>query len=201
MGPQGGLHRGPARRHLVQNADVQVAVERHREGARNRRRGHHQDVRTSVVTLEQRHALTHTEPVLLVDHHQPEGTVPNRVLDQGVRADHDRGLSRGHRPQRLASLRGTQATRQELDLHVERGQERLDAARVLFGEDLGRRHQHRLRPSLDGQGHGEGRHRGLPRADVALEKAVHAPLRLHVGVDLAKRPRLGLRERKGQGLV
>jgi hypothetical protein len=47
--------------------------------------------------------------------------------------------------------------------------QRPQALGVLAGQDLGRRHHGRLTPGLDRRRHGEQGHRGLARADIALE--------------------------------
>ena len=61
------LDRLAARRQLVEDDDVEVAVVRERERPRDRRRGHDQDVRCRRPLALQRHPLVQTEPVLLVD--------------------------------------------------------------------------------------------------------------------------------------
>ena len=78
---------------LVEHRDIQVAVERQRERARDRRGGHHQHVRV-VALLAQGVALLHAEAVLLVHHRQPQPLKLDALLDQRVRADGHGGLRR-----------------------------------------------------------------------------------------------------------
>ncbi len=84
--------RPAAGRQLGKRGDVQVTEDGHGHRARNRRRGHHQHVRPAVAgLLAQRVPLFHAEPVLLVDHHQPEIGEPHLLLEQRMRADQDPG--------------------------------------------------------------------------------------------------------------
>ena len=69
---------------------------------------------------------------------------------------------------------------------------------VLLGERLGRRHQRALAARLDGAEQRVQRHDRLPRADVALEQALHRPLVAEVGVELRDRPLLVAREPERQ---
>ena len=57
---------------------------------------------------------------------------------------------------------------------------------MLAGQDLGRRHQGGLAAGLDGARHGEQRHHGLARADIALQQAQHAPVGAEIGADLGR---------------
>ena len=57
---------------------------------------------------------------------------------------------------------------------------------VLFGEQLGRRHQRGLEVVLHGEQHGEQRHDRLAGAHVAHQQPVHPLRRRHVGGDLAE---------------
>ena len=62
----------PPRRQLAERRDLEVAEHRHRHGPRDRRRGHHEQVRRPVGLGAQRVPLLDAEPVLLVDDDQPE---------------------------------------------------------------------------------------------------------------------------------
>jgi hypothetical protein len=58
---------------LVEHAEVEVAVERERQGARDGRRGHHQDIGLGGGgLLHQAKTLQHAEAVLLVDDDEAE---------------------------------------------------------------------------------------------------------------------------------
>ena len=85
--------RRPARRLLVERRDVEVAVERQREGARDRRRGHHEEVRRdapdAVGLGREGRPLRDAEAVLLVDHDEAEPEERDGVLEEGVRPDEE----------------------------------------------------------------------------------------------------------------
>ena len=67
-----------------------------RQGARDRRRGHHQDVGGAALGAEV-HALADAEAVLLVDDGQAEVAEGDVLLEERVGADEDGGLAGGER--------------------------------------------------------------------------------------------------------
>ena len=89
--------RGPSRRHLVDPADIHLAIDRQRQRPRDRGRGHHEQVRRALpVTLVAKpRALRDAEPVLLVDHDEPERSEPDTLGEQRVRPDQDVDLTGG----------------------------------------------------------------------------------------------------------
>ena len=76
-----------ARRHLVQKAQVKIAVDGQRQRARDGRGGHHQQVRVRALAA-QGGALGHAKPVLFVHDHQAQVGKLHRPFDQRVRAHH-----------------------------------------------------------------------------------------------------------------
>ena len=80
-----GHDRLAVRRRLRDLAHLEVAVDRERERARDRRRGHVQDMRRAA--LGERAALLDAEAVLLVDDRDREVGEVDPLLDQRVRAD------------------------------------------------------------------------------------------------------------------
>ena len=87
LGLRDRLDRKASRRHLPHDRDVEIAVGRERERARDGRRGHDQHVRVHPFRSE-RGPLEDAEPMLLVDDDEPELVEPDRVLDERMRADH-----------------------------------------------------------------------------------------------------------------
>ena len=76
------------RRQLPQLGLVEVAVDEHRRGPRDRGRGHDEDVGFVPLPPEQV-ALLDTEAVLLVDDGEAEARELDALVDERVRADHD----------------------------------------------------------------------------------------------------------------
>ena len=74
----------------------------------------------------------------------------------------------------------------------------LDGLEMLAREQLGRRHQRRLRAGLDRACHGEQRDHGLAAADIALQQTQHAVRTGEVGVDLGQRACLRAGQLEGQ---
>ncbi len=177
-----------AGRQLVENAQVQVAVERKRERARDGRRGHDEDVGLGAVFFHQAEALEDAEAVLLIDDDEAEIGELDFLLDESVRADDEVRLALSD-----AAARGA------LQIIVERAREERDAvllrraaedfARgeiVLRGENFSGRHERGLVAVLDGDQHGLERNDGFAGADVALEQAAHGRGAAHVRGDFAE---------------
>ena len=70
---------------------------------------------------------------------------------------------------------------------------------MLPRQQLGRRHQRRLRAGLHRARHGEQRDDGLAAADIALQQAQHAMRAREVGVDLGERAGLRAGQLEGEG--
>ena len=88
-----GVHLLPARRQLVDDGHVQIAVEDQRERARDGRGGHDQHV-GPLPLADQRRALPDAEAVLLVGDDEAEVPVFHILAEQGVRADDEVELAR-----------------------------------------------------------------------------------------------------------
>ena len=78
--------RRPPRRQLVELGDVEIAVQRQGQRARDRRRGHDQQVRHHAL-FAQRRPLGDPEAVLLVDDHQPQIGELDPLGQKGVGPD------------------------------------------------------------------------------------------------------------------
>ena len=88
---------GSPGRHLVDDRHVEVPVEGHRQGPRDRGGGHDQEVGIDLIgLLLEQHPLGHPEAMLLVDHGHPEPGEVDSFLDEGVGADQDVDLAAGH---------------------------------------------------------------------------------------------------------
>ena len=193
----GAIFGDPARDHglarrgrLGDLRDREVAVDGQRERARDRRRGHVEDVRSAAG--RERRALLDAEAVLLVDHGDREVAQLETLLDQRVRPDHDVGAER--RLPLALSRRAREQRAADAELEAEVG----DREEVLLGERLGRRHQRALAPALDRAQERVERDDRLARADVSLQEPLHRDGSREVAVDLADRLLLVRRERERQ---
>ena len=92
-------------RHLVDPADVHLAIMGQRQRARDRRRGHRQQMRRALGLFRQQQPLRHAEAVLLVDHDQAEAAgrrhaawkmawVPTRMSIDAVGEAHQHRFAR-----------------------------------------------------------------------------------------------------------
>ncbi len=132
--------------------------------------------------------------MLLVDDGEAEALEPHVVLDQRVGADRearDAGLDRFARRDLLLLL---QAAREPRDRHAQRPDPFGELSKVLLGQDLGGRHQHRLVAGIDGLQRGDGGHHRFAAAHVALQQPLHRMRSHEIGFDLADHA--GLRRRQ-----
>ncbi len=184
-----GLDPLPARRHLIDERDVQVAVDGEGQGARDGRGGHHQHVGTAALG-PQRGPLHDAEAMLLVHHHQAQAGEVDLLLDEGVGADGDVHLAAGRWPpgrppcpwpRRLPVRRATRSGLPryggwKTPLHSGSppvAEEGADRAVVLLGQDLGGGHDRPLAAAGRRRQQGGRGHHRLAAAHVALEEAAH----------------------------
>ena len=196
------LHRLAPGRQLVQGGGVEVAVGGQRERARDRRRGHVQDVRRQAFDAlgVERLALLDPEAVLLVDHAEAEAGELDRRLDQGVGADDQAELAAGEAVQRFPAPGRRRGPGEQRERRRRFGQQPAQGDGVLLGQRLGRRHQHRLEAGFERPQHRVERHHGLARADLAHQQPLHRLAGVEVGVDLVEGLELVAGRLEGQRL-
>ena len=176
----------------MQRGRVEVAVGGQRERARDRRRGHVQDVRRHPLhpLRVERLALLDPEAVLLVDDAEAEAGELHRRLDQRVGAD-DQPQLPGREPlQRFLAARRRRRPGQQRERRRLFGQQLAQGHRVLLGQGLGRRHQHRLEARFQRPQHRVDGDDGLAAAHLAHQQPLHRLARVEVGVDLVERLQL-----------
>ena len=192
--PDAGPDRDATGRWRAQVRDVEVRIEDLAERPRDGRRRHQQHVRRAPVGLGlERVALFDPESMLFVDDDEPEVAEADRVLDQRVRPDHDRRLSRGDVAERLGPAVRLERPGQQGHADPEIGQQRPDGLEVLAGEKVRRGQQRALQPVAGHGGERIGGDRGLARAHVALEQAEHRRGPREVVADRARRRHPGRR--------
>ena len=192
------IDRLPPGGQFVEAANIHLAILRQRQRARDRGRGHRERMRRAAALGGERQALRHAKAVLLVDHHEAEIAVIDRVLKDRVGADQelDRAIEQPHQD-RLA-LAPLGPARQQRDLHPRRAEHLPERLEMLARENFGRRKQRRLLARLDRDQHGIQGHHRLARANIALQQPQHRGLLRHVAFDLGDRARLRARQREGQ---
>ena len=186
----------------MQGGGVEVAVGGERERARDRRRGHVQDVRRHTFDAlgVERLALLDPEAVLLVDHAEAEAGELHGRLDQRVGADDQAELAAGEALQCFAAPRRRRRPGQQRERGRLFGQQLAQGHGVLLGERLGRRHQHRLEAGFERAQHRVERDHGLARADLAHQQPLHRLAGVEVGVDLVEGAQLVVGRLEGQRL-
>ncbi len=142
------VDRRAARRLLAQFRDLHVAEIGDDQGARNRRRGHHQHV-DGAALARQRQPLVHAEAVLLVDHREREIAKLDAFLEQRMGAHEQIDSSGVKRIEQLVALGAAFAAGEYRKRDAGRLGERGNALEMLPREDFGRRHDRRLMAGLD----------------------------------------------------
>ena len=87
IGAVHGFDRLATGRHLIDDADVQVAVRGHGQRPRNGRSGHHQHVRCWVGLGPELAALRHAKSVLLIDNSESQTFELDAGFDEGMGPD------------------------------------------------------------------------------------------------------------------
>ena len=196
-GDAAGLDRCAARRQLVQNGDVQIAVDEQAQRAGNGRCTHHQQVRIRGL-FGQHSALPYPKAVLLVDHGKTKPGKLYAFAEDGVGAHHKVGFVVPDGGKGGAACSGLHAAGQQGHPHPEGGKHPVQAFGVLGGQNFCRGQQRGLIPRSDAGPDGGSRHQRFAAAHIALQKAVHGSLARHVGQNLAHGPALGSGGGKGQ---
>ena len=159
--------------------EIAQSLERHRQRARDRRRGERQHVDLGAQP-PQLLLLAHAEAVLLVDDHEPEALELDVGLDELVRADHEVDRAVGEAFERDLGFLARAKARELRDLHRQLGEAVREDLQMLLGEQR-RRHQHRdLLAVGDGDERRAQRHLGLAEAHVAADQPVHRLARRQV---------------------
>ena len=180
-----------AGRKLVDDGDVEVAIEGHGEGAGDGGRGHHEDIGGDALARKAE-ALEDAETVLLVDDGEAEALELDVLFEDRVGADHDVHEALGDQLLELLLLAAREGSGEQNGDVTELLEDALEIVFVLVGEDLGGREHGDLVAVLDGDDGRLGGHDGLAAADVALEQAVHRTRLLHIVGDLLDDALLGV---------
>ena len=193
-----GLYRFSARWQFVDDAHVQVAINGHGEGARDRGGSHHEDMRWILALAPQFRSLCHTKAVLLVDDGNAQALEHHGVFQYGMGADQNLDIAGGEVGKNLFSFLSFHDARQQFYPDVHALQERVDGLEMLLGKDFCRCHHACLITVVQGDEHGHECHERLARAYIALQEAVHLSAAAHVGPDFVHHPFLRSRQFEGQ---
>ena len=173
-------------RRRLDHGQVADAREREVEGARDRRRGHREDVDGGAPLLDPL-LLRDAEALLLVHDEKAEVLELHVLREDPVRADDDVERSLGEAPEDLLLLFLRAEAREEVERDRERREPALERPEVLVREDRRRREKRGLLAVEDALEDRAHRDLGLAVSDVAAEEAVHRLVGLHVALHVADR--------------
>ncbi len=188
--------RRAAWRQFVDRGNIEVGEKTHRQRTWNRRRTHHQLVWFRAF-LHQRQPLADTEAMLFVDHCQAEPLEAASLLEQGMGAECKIGFARGNRLPGSGAFGLLLTAGYPGTAHAQSRERRCQLAIMLFGEDLGRRHEGGLKSVLDRLQAGKCRHHGLATTNIALQQATHRMRLRQIGANFL--PGTGLRTGEIEG--
>ena len=190
------------RRHFIDDRHVEVAVNSHRERARNGRRGHDEDIRRGLAHGKAG-ALRHTELMLFVDHHEAEVLERDAFVKQRVRPDDDvrRVVVTTTRDARGPKIQQRQRSALFLarsgakgDPHSQWLEPAAKNGVMLLGQYLRRGHKRGLKTGFDRQKHRRDRHDGFAGTDVALKQAIHGMFTRKIAPQFFDHAHLRIRE-------
>ena len=194
---QAGADGGTPRRQLINLADLQIAMHRQGEGARDRRGGHRQQMGLQALG-QQPVALAHSEAVLFIDHHQTEAIELHRVLQKGMGAHQQLQLAIDQVLQQLPSAACRCRAGEQGRGHPQLAEQGRQLAVVLLRQHLGGCHQGSLATGLHRGQQGCQGHQGLAAAHISLQQPSHRLGPGHVGPDLGQNPFLRTRQLERQ---
>ena len=174
-----GLDRGASGGQLVQNGNIQIAVNQQSQRAGDGGGAHDQQVRVCGLFC-QCAALTHPKAVLLVNDRQTQPGKLHPFAHQGVGAHHKVGFVIADSGQCGAAGSGLHAAGQQGDPHPEGGKQPVEPLGVLRGQNFGRRQQRGLISRSDARPDGGSGYQRFAAAYIALQQAVHGGIARHI---------------------
>ena len=153
---------------FVDDANIEIAVESHRQGAWNGRCRHHKHMRRVLALAPQLCTLGHAEAVLLVNHHHTEMGKLHGVLNDSMGSYENLHLARQQTVKNLLAFLAFDDARQQFHADVHVTQEVADSLQMLFGQYLRRRHDTCLIAVVQGNEHRHQGYERLTRTDIAL---------------------------------
>ena len=191
----------PRNRSMADDARVQVAVDRERQRARNRRGRHNEQVGTRALGA-QGIALAHTKAVLFVDDDKRQMLKRYVVRKDRVGSKEDVERARFQLRMDLLALGRRRGTRQERPGHASLREQGAGLIGILARQHTRRRHNAGLSTRIGRDGQRAGGDGRLAGTDVAQQQAVHhATTIAHVVQDVLERSLLLVAQRKRQGFL
>ena len=200
VGAVDGSDRLAARGEFIEQADVEVAVGRHGQGARNGGSGHDEHVGRRGGFGPQLRPLLDSEPVLLVDDGQAELAENHARLDQRMGPDRDADLPGRDALEGLPTGRALDVAGEQRRADGQVAEQLRERRKVLLCKDFCRRHDAGLVAVVQRKQRGQQRDDGFAAAHIALQEPVHVPTGVHIRPNLAQDPFLGLGQVERQAL-
>jgi hypothetical protein len=141
----------------------------------------------------------HAEPMLFVDHDQPEIAEGHSFLEQGMRADDDVEIAGGRSGHRSFALIPAFPPGEQPRAQTRSFADGRESAEMLARQQFGRRHEGRLGTGFRDSRHCHESDRGLAAAHITLEQPQHPFRPGEIGSDVGDGLALGAGQLEGQG--
>ena len=175
-----GGYRFPSRRQLVNDRNIQIAIQRHRQCTRNRCGGHHQHVRRLYIFRPEAGTLCHSEAVLFVNNDQSQRREVHRIFNDRVRTYQDFHISRQQSGQDRFPLLSFDRSGQQFDTDIHTEKQFLDCLVMLVRQNFGGSHHARLKTVVQCKQHAHQCYQGFTTTHVSLKQTVHLPAASHI---------------------
>src|SRR5215469_13335496 len=186
-----------ARRKLVDDGDVEIAVQGHGESARNGGGGHHEYIGVDAF-LDETEPLHDAKAMLLVDNGEAETLEFDVLFKKRVRADDHVNETFGDEFFELGLFAGAEGAGEQSHDVTHLAQDLAEVETVLRGQNFGGSEDGHLVPIFDGDDGGFRGNDGFAAAHVALQEAVHGARGFHIVGDFLDHTLLRLGGLEGQ---
>ena len=151
---------------------MQITIGRHRQGAGDRCCRHHQHI-NAVALVAQHQPLAHPEPVLFIDHTQPEIMETDPVGQQCMGSHHDADGSIRQPFERGVLFGRLHLAEQKPRFQAKRFQQLGEGGVMLAGQNFSRGQKRGLSAGFNHAKHGNQCHQRLAGTDITLNQPQH----------------------------
>ena len=193
------FYRFAARRQLIDDRHIEVAVEGHRQCARDRGSRHDENMgRIRIALGPQFGPLLHPKPVLFVDDREAQAVKRHCRLYERMRTNEYMDITCRQPLQYLFARLTLYTARKESHPQTERRCQLTNPQKMLLRQNLRRRHQACLKTIVDGHEHTHEPDDRLTTAYIPLQQAVHLPAAAQIAAYFPQHPLLGIGQRERQ---
>ncbi|OPZ10824.1 MAG: hypothetical protein BWZ06_01832 [Bacteroidetes bacterium ADurb.BinA261] len=198
--PMKRFHRFATGWKLVDDGNIQVTVNRHCKGSRNRRSGHHKHMRRMFVFGPQFGTLRYPKPMLLVNNHKTQIAKLHHIFYQCMCSDQNIDITRQQIGVNFFPFLRSGRSGKQCHLHIHIGQKLRKRSEMLQSQNFGGSHQTRLKSIIDGNQHAQQRYKRFSASNIALQQSIHLFAGSRILANFLNHLFLGIRQREREML-